>query len=744
MSETPEQPLPPEEPTPSTPDAAEASTAEPPAAEPPTPPAKRARPAKKAAADADPSAAAPAAKKATPAKKAAPAKKATPAKAAPAKKATPAKKAALAKAVAAAAEPVETAEAAATAESATTAETAAVTAEATAQPVVPAQPAAQQPAPQQPVAQQPAAPQPVQQPGAQQPGAQQPVFAVPPQAPPGFPQQVPTGYPQQGPPYPPVPPAGYWTNPPGYAPRTPPPGFTQTRWPGPRHPAPALALLGILLGGLGFALALPLSKPGIGWPIAGLAAALGVGYAAWRSDAEVSRNDRIMRLVWGLAALALLTMSAIRASGLLTFYFVIGALACASLAAAGGKSVRAMLFGVVAAPIAGFRSIPWVAQSLAGMAARRAERRRAAGQEGDAAAASARSRRNANVMLSAVITLVLLLIFGALFASADAVFAHYLEAFFSRIGNVIPDWDAGNLILRIFLLCVGLLLAAGGVFLASNPPDLRGMESPGRPLFGRDLLALPLAALALLFVGFVAVQFTALFGGNTYILEHAQVTYAKYAVGGFRQLVVVSLLTLVIVAAAARWGHKEQRRERLTLRVLLGTLCVLSIVIVVSALTRLQLYVDTYGLTRERFAVAMLELFLGISFLLVLLAGWKMKAPWLSRAVLGIWVVMLLGAAALNPEHYIAQHNIERYQAGEKIDLWYLGALSADAVPALVNLPESARNCVLGDIDRDLREDKDDWYEWNWSREQARHLLAERYPAGFGPCQGRRGYDYQR
>ncbi|MEV0267465.1 DUF4153 domain-containing protein [Hamadaea sp. NPDC050747] len=713
MSETPEQPLPPEEATPSTPEAAEASPAVPAEAEPPAPPAKRTRPAKKAAAGADP-AAAPAAKKAAPAKKATPAKKAAPAKATPAKKAAPAKKAVTAQA----AEPAGTAEPAATPVGAT-----ALTVE-PAPNVVPTQPAAQPPSAQ-----------PMPQPTPQSAG--QPVFAVPPQAPP-------PGAPQPMPPYPP-PPTGYWTNQPGYAPRKPPPpSFTQTRWPGPRRPAPALALLGILLGGLGFALALPLSKPGIGWPIAGLAAALGVGYAAWRSDAEVSRNDRIMRLVWGLAALALLTMSAIRASGLLTFYFVIGALACASLAAAGGKSVRAMLFGVVAAPIAGFRSIPWVAQSLAGMAARRAERRRAAGQDGDASAAAARSRRNANVVLSLVITLVLLLIFGALFASADAVFAHYLEAFFNRIGKVIPHWDAGNMILRIFLLCVGLLLAAGGVFLASNPPDLRGMESPGRPRFGRDLLALPLAALALLFVGFVAVQFTALFGGNTYVLEHSQITYAKYAVAGFRQLVVVSLLTLMIVAAAARWGHKEQRRERLTLQILLGTLCVLSIVIVVSALTRLQLYVDTYGLTRERFAVAMLEIFLGISFLLVLLAGWKMKAPWLSRAVLGIWVVMLLAAAALNPEHYIAQHNIDRYQAGEKIDLWYLGAMSADAVPALVDLPENARNCVLGDIDRELSEDQDDWYEWNWSRAEARRILAERFPTGFGPCQGRRGYDYQR
>jgi hypothetical protein len=686
MSETPEQPS---TPPPAAPDAPPAQPDAPAAV-----PAKRTR----------------AAKAAAPAKAARPAKAAAPdpeAAGKPAKKAT-ASRAPAKKAVPAAAQPVDT------------------------------QPVDAQPVDAQPVATVPAQSQPI---FSAPPGTAPAIQPVPPQppvatAPPGVPvPPQPVAYPAAA--------TGYWTNPPGVVRRPPPPGFIQTRWKGPQRASDLIVLLGILLGGLGFALALPLSRPGIGWPIAGIVAALGVGYAAWRSDATVTRADRVMRIVWGIAALAMLAMSAIRASGLLTFYFVIGALACASLAAAGGKSVRAMAFGIVSVPIAGFRSIPWVAQSIKAIAARRAERAKAAGHDADAAAIAARTRRNSNIVISAVITLVLLLIFGALFASADAVFAHYLDAFFGRIGKVLPDLDAGNLILRLFLLAVGLLITAGGVFLATVPPDLRGMESPGRPVLGRDLLMLPLAGLALLFVGFVAVQFTALFGGNTYVLKHSQVDYAEYAVGGFTQLVVVSLLTLAIVAAAARWGHKELARDRVTLQILLGLLCVLSIVIVVSALTRLQLYVDTYGLTRERFAVAMLELFLGMMFLLILLAGYRMQASWLPRAVLGVWVVMLLGAGALNPEHYIAQHNIARYQAGEKIDLYYLGAMSADAVPVLINLPERERNCVLGGIDRDLRNEPDDWYEWNWGREEARSILREKFPHGFGVCQGRRGYDYQ-
>src|SRR5262249_19103983 len=160
----------------------------------------------------------------------------------------------------------------------------------------------------------------------------------------------------------------------------------------------------------------------------------------------------------------------------------------------------------------------------------------------------------------------------------------------------------------------GLLLAAGGIFLATAPPDLTGMESPGKQVLGREVLLAPLGALVVLFVGFVAVQFTALFGGNAYVLHHSQINYSQYAVRGFQQLVRVSILTLIRGGVAGGGSRKDAPADRLVLRILLGALCALSIVIVVSALSRLNLYVNTYGLTRQRFAVFMLEIFLAIMF----------------------------------------------------------------------------------------------------------------------------------
>jgi hypothetical protein len=90
-------------------------------------------------------------------------------------------------------------------------------------------------------------------------------------------------------------------------------------------------------------------------------------------------------------------------------------------------------------------------------------------------------------------------------------------------------------------------------------------------------------------------------------------------------------------------------------------------------------------------------------------------------------LLLFLGAA--NPEHFIAEQNVERFQ---KIDFWYLRALGPDAAPALAKLPEPYRSCALSWMIRDLRNNPDQWYSWNLSRAQAAELLRKvrTMPAG--------------
>jgi hypothetical protein len=179
-------------------------------------------------------------------------------------------------------------------------------------------------------------------------------------------------------------------------------------------------------------------------------------------------------------------------------------------------------------------------------------------------------------------------------------------------------------------------------------------------------------ALVVLFAAFVTLQLTALYGGHDYVLRTAGLTYAEYAREGFAQLLAAAALTLAVIAAAARWARVS--------RLLLGALCALTLVVLASALTRLDLYMDAYGFTRLRLSAQAAILWLGGVFALVLIAGAARRMGWLPRATVALTAAAILGFAISNPDHRIAEHNVKR---SGRVDERVLRGLSADAAPAL-------------------------------------------------------------
>jgi hypothetical protein len=154
------------------------------------------------------------------------------------------------------------------------------------------------------------------------------------------------------------------------------------------------------------------------------------------------------------------------------------------------------------------------------------------------------------------------------------------------------------------------------------------------------------------------------------------------------------------------------------------------LIIVASAVHRMSLYEQQYGFTRLRVFVSTIEFWFGAVLVLVLVAGIGMAGSWLPRAVLASAVVAMLALAAINPDAYIAKHNVDRYDQTGQIDAEYLATLSADALPVLDQLPAGLRACALRNLAPSLRAmPAGPWYEFNLDRSRARGALAN-HPVG--------------
>ena len=496
---------------------------------------------------------------------------------------------------------------------------------------------------------------------------------------------------------------GRWA---GQSPVLRPPPFLGSRWPGPEPERGWTVPAAVLAGALGAAVFVPLRWFGIGWLLGGLVLVAAVVATVWRRTATQPRVERVIRLGWAVSALALLTVLAFRNAWWLLAFSVLGALGCLALAIIGGRQVRSILYSLVAAPFAALRGLPWVGRHLQG--------RRADGTP---------VKVVGRIIWSLVVTVVVLVVFGTLLTSADAAFSDDLR-------RLVPTVDGGSTAGWLLLFVVGGLIAVAATYALSAPPDLSTLDRPGTTKLRPVEWALPIGGLVLLFGGFVIVQFTVLFRGRQQVVADG-LTYAEYARSGFWQLFTVTVLTVAVLGGVTRWARRDRPADGLLLRILLGLLCLLSIVIVVSAISRMVTYQQVYSFTGERIFVMAFEILLGTIFVLIMLAGIWWRGAWIPRLTLGLTVVMLLTLAIMNPEAMAAQRNIERYLDTGKIDAWYLRALSADATPALTQLPDAVRRCTLSWIAADLTEPTP-WNAWNLGRQQARAALDKLPPGAIG------------
>jgi Domain of unknown function (DUF4173) len=482
-------------------------------------------------------------------------------------------------------------------------------------------------------------------------------------------------------------PPGAWTG-------TPRPLFGH-RWPGPVGPATPTVLAAAAVAGAGGAVAAPTGPTGIGWPLAALVALAALGVvlrrAAGPDPAAGSVWGRPADRGWMLLAVALASVGAIRGAEWLASLCLLAAAAAVSLAVA-GRSFRGLPSSLCALPAAALRAVPWLGRGLRAAEGRPVLRAVAAGLVGVA----------------------LLAVFVPLLAAADAAFRNVVD-------GVLPTLDGESVAHRMvmFGLAAGALAGAGFLLLAPPAPPAVTV----RPTRLRLLdWALPAGLLVALFTLFVGVQFVVLFGSDDYVLRTTGLTYAEYARRGFWQLLAVTVLTLGVLAAASRWAPAGTAVERAWKRGLLGTLANLTLIIVASAISRMWLYQQAYGFTVLRLVVLTCELWLGVGFVIALVSAVRLRPVGLTRPMVAAGMLALLGLAALDPERFVAQHNVTRWVETGRIDVGYLSTLSADAVPPLLQLPEPARSCALAPIARTLEPDGD-WRDANFGRAAARAQL---------------------
>lgn len=329
------------------------------------------------------------------------------------------------------------------------------------------------------------------------------------------------------------------------------------------------------------------------------------------------------------------------------------------------------------------------------------------------------SQKVVSVFRGLLLALPLLIIFGALFRSADARF----ELIVSHALAWLPPLS----IFHLAWVCVASWLLAGFLrqYLFVEPVRYSAAAAPRASFqIGTIEIVIVLCCLNALFLGFVLTQLPYFFGGGEHVLNTANLTLANYARRGFFELVTVAALLLPVLLCLDWMLKKGSAREQIIVRALSAGLIALLFVVMGSAVKKMLLYTNTFGLTELRLYVTAFIGFLALVFLWFCATVLPGRREQFAFGAIVIGALSAFAVQAINPDALIARTNLTRAASGQRVDLAYLLSLGADTVPVITAKRDSVSAEMREQLDAAVRLKAiayaaRDWRAWNYARWRA-------------------------
>lgn len=276
-----------------------------------------------------------------------------------------------------------------------------------------------------------------------------------------------------------------------------------------------------------------------------------------------------------------------------------------------------------------------------------------------------------------------------LLLSYDSNFTGLLDRIFSfsmeGVWECIRDLVLGFL---ISILVFGILF---GVKWRHEKAD-GTPEAPAKVdlhVFPKALLCAAVTPILAVYVIFFISQWDYYVSAFTHVLPE-DLTYAAYAREGFFQLCGVCALNAVILLLFRLLMRRGSKPRDLTQALYSSVISIFTLILIATAMSKMVLYIDSYGLTQKRVYASWLMLVLAIVFVLVLISAVSKKLRLIPAVALT--AVLCFGLIVLpDVDGMIASYNVNAYLDGDlnEIDVESIAAYGASSVPALTELRDT-------------------------------------------------------
>ncbi len=285
------------------------------------------------------------------------------------------------------------------------------------------------------------------------------------------------------------------------------------------------------------------------------------------------------------------------------------------------------------------------------------------------------------VLAGIALALPVLLVVIPLLASSDAAFSGMVN---SVSGDLLSNFF--KLLLGVI---IGMFVISYSLYLKKNNPVVREEKTSGLGIENTVLISF-LAVISVCYAAYLFSQLAYFFSAfSGFLPEGYKFTVSEYARRGFFEMTVIAVINFALIFLNMLISRKSEGKACLSLRILCTFIGIFTLIIIATALSKMFLYIGSFGMSRLRIQTSVFMIFLGIVFISLIIRLYLpsvrvMRVAFVTAAV----VLIALGTANVNT--VVAKYNYEAYKVNklDSIDVTAIYELGDEGIPYLVSLTE--------------------------------------------------------
>ncbi len=311
------------------------------------------------------------------------------------------------------------------------------------------------------------------------------------------------------------------------------------------------------------------------------------------------------------------------------------------------------------------------------------------------------------IILGVVTAIPVLLVVIPLLMSSDEAFSGMIALAFENMALLILKLILG-IIISIFLIAYCFSLKK------KKLPQIKSCSFKG--LENTTVISF-LSVLSICYLSYLFSQLAYFFSAfSGFLPADYKFSLSTYARRGFFEMSIIAAINFIIIFAALLLSGKRDGKINLVSRILCTFIGVFTLLIITTALSKMFLYINNFGMTELRITTSVFMIFLAVVFITLLIRLYIPQIKVLKTGFIAAAIALII-LGTVNVNSVIAKYNYTAYKNGalNEIDVLTIYKLGDEGVPYLYKLTNDENENVAHLAKLKLSQSFEDYYNINYN-----------------------------